>query len=182
MRATTHNEFVSLKDWAAGKTLDVLVNLMDLPLFAESLAKSIQPGDWILFEGDLGAGKTSLVRQLVGHLGAQENATSPTFSILNSHTCAGAAAISKICHLDLYRLKNASELVHLGLELEMSSRSVALIEWAENVEPEGWARFFTITHCRRPCRIAVIQITVPERPETRHYSLSWRTFDQFISE
>ena len=67
----------------------------------------------VLFEGNLGAGKTTLIKSLVKALGSAEYVSSPTFSILNEYQTANG---EPIYHMDLYRLKNEHEAFDLGLD------------------------------------------------------------------
>lgn len=84
---------------------------------------------WIL-EGTLGAGKTTLVQHLGGELEINEDIISPTFSILNEYA---SEKEGKVFHLDLYRLKNISELDEIGLQEITESGYFCLIEWASAV-------------------------------------------------
>ena len=77
--------------------------------------------------GDLGAGKTTLVRGALRHLGITGAVRSPTFSIMECYVARGW----QILHLDLYRLKSADELLGLGLADYDRSDALWLIEWPE---------------------------------------------------
>ena len=83
----------------------------------------------ITLEGDLGAGKTTLVRAICGGLGvaALESVTSPTFSILQYYDAAEGA----IVHADLYRLRSDVELEMLGWDEVVRDASVLLVEWPD---------------------------------------------------
>jgi tRNA threonylcarbamoyladenosine biosynthesis protein TsaE len=84
---------------------------------------------WIL-EGPLGAGKTTFVQNLAKGIGIEEQIVSPTFSLLNEYHSDIAG---KVCHLDLYRLNNISELDEIGL-FEIEERGYfCLVEWASAV-------------------------------------------------
>ncbi|MEN9824368.1 MAG: hypothetical protein RI953_113 [Pseudomonadota bacterium] len=155
--------------------------LSDLDELALAIAESLQPGDWLLLNGDLGAGKTTFTQKLATSLGFMQNVTSPTYSIVNVVDLQRPAGqIQRICHLDLYRLKRSDELLHLGLEIEFSSNSICLIEWAENVEGPGWLHFFTTTGCRKPKRILNISIFQDDRSERRQYRVQWVSPEQLI--
>jgi tRNA threonylcarbamoyladenosine biosynthesis protein TsaE len=96
--------------------------------FGEELAATLSPGDVVYVIGDLGAGKTCLVRGIARGLGAQpRQVASPTFAIL--HEYAGAAGETTMRHLDLYRLKDeGKELEILGLPESVTGAPVA-VEW-----------------------------------------------------
>jgi tRNA threonylcarbamoyladenosine biosynthesis protein TsaE len=90
------------------------------------LARALRPGDAITLAGDLGAGKTTLVRATLRALGIAEHVPSPTFTLVQ-HYDAPALPID---HFDLYRLGCEAELEQLGLEDSLAG-GVALIEWPE---------------------------------------------------
>ena len=97
---------------------------------AETIAEILAAPRVIVLRGDLGAGKTTLVKGWVAALkaGSEEEVTSPTFTLV--HEYVGPKA--KVYHLDLYRLETERELATLGLE-EMAAEpdAVVLIEWGE---------------------------------------------------
>lgn len=82
---------------------------------------------WAL-QGDLGAGKTTLVRYLAAKLGARVAATSPTFTLANEYKLPQGR---KLYHLDLYRLQHERELDEIGLEEYTESGEWCLVEWPE---------------------------------------------------
>lgn len=93
-----------------------------------ALADALRPGDLVVLEGDLGAGKTFLVRAIARALGVPEEipVTSPTFTLL--HELPGRVPI---VHADLYRLEDADDLVELGLFERIGEDAVVLVEWGE---------------------------------------------------
>jgi tRNA threonylcarbamoyladenosine biosynthesis protein TsaE len=82
-----------------------------------------------LFYGDMGAGKTTLIKSLCASLGVHEPVTSPTFSIVNEYD----GEKSKIYHFDFYRLKNQTEALDLGYEEYFYSGNYCFIEWPEKI-------------------------------------------------
>ena len=98
--------------------------------FGERLAAELGPGDVVLISGELGAGKTTLIRGACRALGVREPVTSPTFTI--GHTYRGRVAIS---HLDLYRLTELDQEDPALLEDYITPEAVAFIEWPGAVEP-----------------------------------------------
>lgn len=151
--------------------------------FAAELASQVQPSDWILLEGDLGAGKTTFVSSLLGNFSSDSAFTSPTFSLLNVHDFSqSASSVKRACHLDLYRIRHDDELIHLGLELQVNESTLVLIEWPENVSSEGWLTFFRTTHCRRPNRVIKVSIEYLEHTEKRRYTLSYQGFLEFVGQ
>lgn len=100
----------------------------------ENLADRLQPGDVVLLEGDLAAGKTTLVRGLVRALGGDDNdVSSPTFVLLQSYAC-DTTSISTVHHVDLYRLgERISDLREIGIEDVLSDpAAIAAIEWPKD--------------------------------------------------
>ena len=91
------------------------------------VAKTLQPGTFVLLHGDLGAGKTAFVRGMAAGLGANpEDVSSPTFVLIQHYK-----GRTPLVHVDLYRLES-SAVDDLGLE-ELASGAVVAIEWAERL-------------------------------------------------
>ena len=95
----------------------------------------VAPERWVLgLSGDLGAGKTQLVKGLAQGLGVTARVHSPTFAILNQYE-GGRLSLA---HLDLYRLDTAAQLRSAGLEdYLLSPRGIVLVEWFERWEASG---------------------------------------------
>ena len=98
--------------------------------FGEQLGRCFKPGDIILLFGDLGAGKTTLTQGVCRGLGVNkdEYIQSPTFTLVNLYQ--GRVPVN---HIDLYRLGSISEIEALGLEENIFSSNVSIIEWAEKL-------------------------------------------------
>jgi len=98
------------------------------------LATRLRPGDVVLLEGDLAAGKTTFVRGLVGGLGGDTQlVSSPSFVLLQTYDCS-ARGINALHHVDLYRLgENIADLREVGLEDVLSDDvAVVAVEWPKN--------------------------------------------------
>jgi tRNA threonylcarbamoyladenosine biosynthesis protein TsaE len=97
----------------------------------ERLGASLRPGDLIALAGELGAGKTCLVRGLARGWGAQERPTSPTFTLINEYHQKDGLA--RMYHVDCYRLEDARDAWSTGLEDVLASGEIVVIEWPERV-------------------------------------------------
>ena len=105
------------------------VDLSALPGFAAEFAARLRPGDAVALHGDLGAGKTTLVRALVGALHGDDAAvSSPTFVFRQRY--AGTPPVE---HLDLYRIDDPADAAELGLDEAFDAATVTLVEWPEKL-------------------------------------------------
>jgi len=93
------------------------------------LAAKLKPPKLVVLRGELGAGKTTLVKGIAEgfQAAAQEQVTSPTFTLVHEYRGPGA----NVFHVDLYRVDTERELETLGLDDLFDERSVLLIEWGE---------------------------------------------------
>ncbi|HVI09465.1 MAG TPA: tRNA (adenosine(37)-N6)-threonylcarbamoyltransferase complex ATPase subunit type 1 TsaE [Candidatus Binatia bacterium] len=93
------------------------------------LAPWLEPPKLVLLRGDLGAGKTTLVKGIAAGFGAaqEEDVTSPTFTLIHEYRAPRA----NLYHIDLYRIDTERELETLGLDDLRSQDSILLIEWGE---------------------------------------------------
>ncbi len=82
---------------------------------------------WLLY-GDMGAGKTTLIKSICKYLGSIDEVTSPTFSIINEYQTIQKEVIY---HIDLYRLENSNELIELGFEEVADGSHFCFIEWPD---------------------------------------------------
>ena len=84
--------------------------------------------------GDLGAGKTTLVKYLAKHLNITKNVNSPTFVLMKVYNLTNIHPINKFVHIDAYRLNNESDLEEIGVKEYIESiNSLTIIEWADKV-------------------------------------------------
>lgn len=95
---------------------------------AALFARTLQGGELIELEGELGSGKTTFVRGVAEALGTKVRVKSPTFTVANEYPVS-AGAIKRIVHLDLYRLTDVSELQGLALSDYQQPGTVMFIEW-----------------------------------------------------
>ena len=114
------------------KLSNQILDLRELEKLSTNLCKDISIGDIYLFQGELGAGKTTFIRLLINNLFVLNNLpkpssiTSPTFPILITYDLNS----SQIYHYDLYRIKNLKELDELDF-FENLNNNITFIEWPE---------------------------------------------------
>jgi len=98
----------------------------------------------ILICGEMGAGKTTLIKDLLIHMNVTDNVTSPTFSIINEYKTINKEIVY---HMDLFRIKEVNELYNIGFFEYLESGKTCIIEWGEIFEEiiESDYNKFTIT-------------------------------------
>lgn len=84
----------------------------------------------ILFEGKMGAGKTTLIKEIISQMGSNDETSSPTFSIVNEYE----TQMGKVFHFDLYRIKSETEALDFGIEEYLDSNAYCFIEWPDKIE------------------------------------------------
>ena len=105
--------------------------------FGKEFAAKLSGGDVVSLYGDLGSGKTQIVKGICLGLGVTQTVNSPTFIIVNEYS---SGRFPRIFHFDLYRMKTLDEILNMGFLDYIDSSSIVLIEWPERVEdllPEG---------------------------------------------
>lgn len=100
--------------------------------FGAQLARGLTPGMTIYVEGDLGAGKTTLVRGLLRALGHVGRVKSPTYTLVELYSLPGF----ELYHFDLYRMHDPREWLDAGFRDVSDGKAVSLIEWPEKAA--GW--------------------------------------------
>lgn len=105
------------------------VSLAGLEQVANELLAHAGKRTVLLFYGEMGSGKTTLIKAIARQLGVKETMSSPTFSIVNEYR----ASTTTVYHLDLYRLKNEQELIDIGVEEYFDSGNYCLVEWPEKL-------------------------------------------------
>jgi tRNA threonylcarbamoyladenosine biosynthesis protein TsaE len=104
--------------------------IMDTLKIGRSLAKKLKPGDIVCLFGELGSGKTVLTQGIASGLGIKkERVISPSFVLMREHRRARLP----LYHFDLYRLKQGSEILGLGLEEYLYGDGVCVVEWADRL-------------------------------------------------
>lgn len=96
----------------------------------EALAATLEPGTLVFLRGDLGAGKTTLVRGILRGLGHSGSVKSPTYTLLEPYNLPSYL----VYHFDFYRIADSQELDFIGLDELLDSPAIKLVEWPERVE------------------------------------------------
>ena len=104
-------------------------SISDLPVAASQIISFSGANKIFLFYGDMGAGKTTLIKILCAKLGVEDSVTSPTFSIVNEY----AGNEGPVYHFDFYRLKSQNEALDMGYEEYFYSGNYCFIEWPEKI-------------------------------------------------
>ncbi|PYX49488.1 MAG: tRNA (adenosine(37)-N6)-threonylcarbamoyltransferase complex ATPase subunit type 1 TsaE [Acidobacteria bacterium] len=104
--------------------------------FGRSLAELLSPPKMVLLRGDLGAGKTTLVKGIATafEAAAEDDVTSPTFTLVHEYRGPRAS----LYHIDLYRIDTQRELETLGLDDLRTENSILLIEWGDKFPRLQW--------------------------------------------
>lgn len=106
------------------------VTLGDLKKLARKLIHVAGANRVIIFNGDMGSGKTTFIKAIGHVLGVEAGMSSPTFSIVNEYE---NRATEKIYHFDFYRLKSEAEAYDIGIEEYIDSGSYCFIEWPDKI-------------------------------------------------
>ncbi|MBK1442070.1 tRNA (adenosine(37)-N6)-threonylcarbamoyltransferase complex ATPase subunit type 1 TsaE [Parapedobacter sp. ISTM3] len=106
-----------------------VASLTDLPRAAVQILAAAGKYRVFLFYGEMGAGKTTLIKAICGQLGVGDATSSPTFAIVNEYSAAG----EPIYHFDFYRIRSEQEAFDLGYEDYFYSGNYCFIEWPEKI-------------------------------------------------
>jgi len=104
----------------------------DLPRAAEQLLQMLRPDGVAAFYGEMGAGKTTLIRAICECLDVTDNVNSPTFSIVNEYRTGDYGIVF---HFDFYRIDKPEQALDFGYEEYVYSGNRCLMEWPEKIEP-----------------------------------------------
>jgi tRNA threonylcarbamoyladenosine biosynthesis protein TsaE len=104
--------------------------LEELPAIAKEVIKSAK-NKVFLFYGEMGVGKTTLIKEIVKQLGSFDTVSSPTFSLVNEYQTVNG---EKVYHFDFYRINNENEALDMGAEEYFYSDYWCMIEWPEKLK------------------------------------------------
>lgn len=115
-----------------------LKNIPELPEAAKQILLFAKNKKIFCFYGELGSGKTTLIKEICRQLGVKDAGSSPTFAIVNEYTTESSAQPGSsgptVYHFDLYRLKNEAEIYDIGYEDYLFSGNYCFIEWPDKIE------------------------------------------------
>ena len=110
-------------------TMNIVFSLDQIQEVAEQIIAS-NPKKIILFNGEMGVGKTTLIKQLCKSLGVQDATSSPTFSLVNEYQ---TSSNQTVYHFDFYRLNKETEALDMGVDDYLYSGNWCFIEWSEKI-------------------------------------------------
>jgi tRNA threonylcarbamoyladenosine biosynthesis protein TsaE len=113
------------------KWMDKNYGIAEMQVVAAELKDIINQFKVVTFSGDLGAGKTSLIKILCELWGVQETVSSPTYALVNQYNVGQMKTGQVIYHIDLYRVKDEEEAFDAGIEDHLYSGNLCLVEWPE---------------------------------------------------
>lgn len=109
--------------------MNIVFSLDQIQEVAEQIIAS-NPNKIILFNGEMGVGKTTLIKQLCKSLGVEDATSSPTFSLVNEYQIPNG---KKVYHFDFYRIKQETEALDMGVDDYLYSGNWCFIEWSEKI-------------------------------------------------
>ena len=110
--------------------MKTIYNLAEISEVAESLLREVD-SRILLFYGEMGSGKTTIIKEIAAKLGVKDLTNSPTFSLVNEYVTGKG---DRMYHFDFYRIEHEEEAFDIGFEEYLDSGNWCLIEWPEKVE------------------------------------------------
>lgn len=123
----------------------VMQEMGELPHVASEILQASAGIKVIVFRGEIGAGKTTLIKQICLQLGVEEAVVSPTFGLVNSYQ----GIDGQVHHFDWYRIKHEEEAIEIGWEEYLDSGEWLLVEWPEkiiNLLPDSFLDVYIEVH------------------------------------
>lgn len=127
----TNNKYKSYK--IISRKMEITIqDINDLSRAAAEIIEAIGDRRIVALRGNMGAGKTTLVAEMMRQLGMDDEASSPTFAIVNEYHSSNTG--QTVYHFDFYRLESSAEAYDIGIEDYWDSGNLCLMEWTENIE------------------------------------------------
>ena len=133
----------------------ITANLSDLDHVSSAILEAAKDQKVILFFGEMGAGKTTLIKNLCKLLNVADQVSSPTFSLVNEYFSESANV--PVYHFDFYRLEQEEEAMDMGYEEYFYSNGYSFIEWPEKI-PSLWPEKY-------------VKVTITANEEQREYKI-----------
>ena len=111
--------------------MNITYKLAELPKIASQIIELAKDTKNILFYAKMGAGKTTLIKEIIKQLGVTDNVSSPTFSLVNEYVSNNNETIY---HFDFYRIENEEEALDIGIEDYFYKDAWCFIEWPQNID------------------------------------------------
>jgi tRNA threonylcarbamoyladenosine biosynthesis protein TsaE len=111
--------------------MDEIYKIDQLPTIAEKIIEHCKDIKNVLFYAEMGAGKTTLIKEIIKQLGVTDNVSSPTFSLVNEYISNNNETIY---HFDFYRIEIEEEVLDIGIEDYFYKNAWCFIEWPQNIE------------------------------------------------
>jgi tRNA threonylcarbamoyladenosine biosynthesis protein TsaE len=108
----------------------VAENLHDLPAIAKALLDNLGESNVIAFDGQMGAGKTTFIQNILRAMGIENTQGSPTYSLVNEYK---SPFYGTVFHFDLYRLNSQEEAFDIGIEEMIYGGGICFIEWPDKI-------------------------------------------------
>jgi tRNA threonylcarbamoyladenosine biosynthesis protein TsaE len=108
---------------------NIVFSLSDVPGIAAQLVEESSANIW-LFHAEMGAGKTTIIKEVCKYLGVNETISSPTYAIVNEYLSNNGESIY---HFDFYRLQEEEEALDIGVEEYLDSGNLCLLEWPDKI-------------------------------------------------
>jgi tRNA threonylcarbamoyladenosine biosynthesis protein TsaE len=117
-----------------------IADINELDIVAQAIKELCNNHSIFVIDGEMGAGKTTLISKVCRILNIEDEPSSPTYSIVNSYF---SEKFGEINHFDFYRLEDENEAIESGLDEPLYNGSICFIEWAEKIEnllPESYVK------------------------------------------
>lgn len=117
------------------------ISIEEMPLVASKILDAFPEERFYVFRGQMGAGKTTLIKLVCTHLGVEGFTSSPTYSLVNEYL---SELFGSVYHFDFYRIKSLEEVYDIGYEDYFFGDSYCFVEWAEKISELLPSRFVEV--------------------------------------